>query len=209
MSERTSVRAAVLNSAGSLDFETLYIDDPGPHEVRVRPMAVGLCHSDLHYVDGTHLTELPEVLGHEAAGVVESVGSEVEDLLPGDHVVSSLTMFCGTCRFCVQGRMSLCANRARLRSREPARSPQRAVSPSGNNGRDRGLCRAFSHSSQRCRARAGQSALRCRVALRVCGSDGRGGGDTKRPGSGRSERGSDRHRRDRTLRHSGSKAGGS
>ena len=118
MSERTSVRAAVLNSAGSLDFETLYIDDPGPHEVRVRPMAVGLCHSDLHYVDGTHVTDLPEVLGHEAAGVVESVGSEVEDLLPGDHVVSSLTMFCGTCRFCVRGRMSLCANRARLRTRE-------------------------------------------------------------------------------------------
>jgi S-(hydroxymethyl)glutathione dehydrogenase / alcohol dehydrogenase len=117
MGARTAVRAAVLNAAGTLDFETLHIDEPHPDEVRVRPVAVGLCHSDLHYVDGTHTTDLPEVLGHEAAGIVESAGSNVTEVRPGDHVVSSLTMFCGTCRYCVQGRMSLCQNRSRLRTR--------------------------------------------------------------------------------------------
>lgn len=117
MSTRTPIRAAVLNRAGVLDFETLEIDAPGPDEVRVRPVAVGLCHSDLHYVDGTHATALPEVLGHEAAGVVESVGANVTDLKPGDHVVSSLTMFCGSCAYCVTGRISLCANRGSLRAR--------------------------------------------------------------------------------------------
>lgn len=114
---RTAVRAAVLNSLGSLDFETLYIDEPSENEVRVRPVAVGLCHSDLHYVDGTHQTQLPEVLGHEAAGVVEAVGSQVNDLKPGDHVVSSLTMYCGSCRYCLEGRISLCQNRSSLRQR--------------------------------------------------------------------------------------------
>ena len=95
----------------------LWIDAPGPEEVRVRPVNVGLCHSDLHYVDGTHETQLPEVLGHEAAGVVEAVGEGVTSVEVGDHVVTSLTMFCGRCRYCVTGRISLCAQRARLRSR--------------------------------------------------------------------------------------------
>lgn len=121
MSEREPIRAAVLNRPGTLEFETLHIDAPGANEVRVRPVVVGLCHSDLHYVDGTHTTQLPEVLGHEAAGVVDAVGSNVDDVQVGDHVVSSLTMFCGTCRYCVSGRISLCQNRRRLRARaQPA-----------------------------------------------------------------------------------------
>jgi len=114
---RSDVRAAVLNRPGHLDLETLWVDRPGPREVRVRPVAVGLCHSDLHYIDGTHTTELPEVLGHEAAGVVESVGELVTAVAVGDHVVTSLTMFCGRCRYCTSGRMSLCSERARLRVR--------------------------------------------------------------------------------------------
>lgn len=114
---RTRITAAVLNTPGSLDFESLDIDEPGAFEVRVRPVSVGLCHSDLHYIDGTHRTDLPEVLGHEAAGVVESVGAGVDDIVVGDHVVTSLTQFCGTCRYCTSGRMSLCANRNALRRR--------------------------------------------------------------------------------------------
>ena len=114
---RIGVRASVLRRAGVLEYETLWIDTPGPDEVRIRPHNVGLCHSDLHYLDGTHQTGLPEVLGHEAAGVVESVGERVTSVVPGDHVVTSLTMFCGRCRYCVSGRLSHCAARARLRQR--------------------------------------------------------------------------------------------
>lgn len=114
---RTAIRAAVLNRIGSLDFETVYVDAPSADEVRVRPVFVGLCHSDLHYVDGTHMTRLPEVLGHEGAGVVEAVGSNVTTVQSGDHVVTSLTMFCGSCSYCVTGRLSLCSQRQRLRDR--------------------------------------------------------------------------------------------
>ena len=118
MSEaRDAVRAAVLNRPGTLDLETLWVDRPGPREVRVRPVNVGLCHSDLHYIDGTHTTDLPEVLGHEAAGVVESVGELVTSVEVGDHVVTSLTMFCGRCRYCTSGRMALCSERANMRRR--------------------------------------------------------------------------------------------
>jgi S-(hydroxymethyl)glutathione dehydrogenase/alcohol dehydrogenase len=117
---RTAIRAAVLNKPGRLDLETLWVDRPGPLEVRVRPVNVGLCHSDLHYIDGTHTTNLPEVLGHEAAGVVESVGELVTAVEVGDHVVTSLTVFCGRCRYCTSGRMSLCSERATLRQRPRA-----------------------------------------------------------------------------------------
>ncbi len=86
MSERTPVRAAVLNTPGRLDLQTVHVDSPGPQEVRVRPAHVGLCHSDLHYIDGTHTTDLPEILGHEAAGVVEAVGRDVTALQVGARV---------------------------------------------------------------------------------------------------------------------------
>jgi S-(hydroxymethyl)glutathione dehydrogenase/alcohol dehydrogenase len=114
---RRPAHAAVLNEPGHLDLETLWVDSPGPREVRIRPLFVGLCHSDLHYIDGTHRTDMPEVLGHEAAGVVEAVGDQVTAVSVGDHVVTSLTMFCGRCRYCVTGRISLCRNRAALRRR--------------------------------------------------------------------------------------------
>ncbi|MFE3059438.1 Zn-dependent alcohol dehydrogenase [Nocardia sp. NPDC059239] len=123
MSERgaDAVRAAVLNTApGILEFEDLLLDTPGPHEVRVRTMAVGLCHTDLHYIDAVWRTDLPEVLGHEAAGVVEAVGSEVTAVSPGDHVVTCMTAFCGRCRFCLDGRLTLCVNHSALRTRPRA-----------------------------------------------------------------------------------------
>ena len=112
------MKAAVLNSAsGRLDIEDIEIDAPGTHEVLVRTAAVGLCHSDLHYVDAVFETVLPEILGHEAAGVVEAVGSEVRSVAPGDHVVTCLTIFCGHCRYCTNGQLSLCENRDELRRR--------------------------------------------------------------------------------------------
>ncbi|WP_406293120.1 Zn-dependent alcohol dehydrogenase [Embleya sp. NBC_00888] len=112
------MRAAVLNAApGRLEFEDLDLDAPGPREVLVRTAAVGLCHSDLQYLDAHWPTTLPEVLGHEASGVVEAVGAQVTATVPGDHVVACLTAFCGRCRYCLDGRLTLCVDHSRLRTR--------------------------------------------------------------------------------------------
>ena len=103
------MKAAVLVQPNApLEIEELSIAKPGPHEVLIRTAACGLCHSDLHFIEGTYPHALPAVPGHEAAGVVEAVGSEVRTVKPGDHVVSCLSAFCGHCEFCVTGRMALC-----------------------------------------------------------------------------------------------------
>jgi S-(hydroxymethyl)glutathione dehydrogenase/alcohol dehydrogenase len=101
--------AALLREIGApLELVDIEVDDPAPHEVLVRVKASGLCHSDLHFIDGTYRHALPTVLGHEAAGIVEAVGSEVDYVTVGDHVVSSLAPFCGSCDFCLSGRPNLC-----------------------------------------------------------------------------------------------------
>jgi S-(hydroxymethyl)glutathione dehydrogenase/alcohol dehydrogenase len=103
------MKAAVLIQPGSpLEIEELSISNPGPHEVLIRTAACGLCHSDLHFIDGAYPHPLPAVPGHEAAGIVEAVGSEVRTVKVGDAVVTCLSAFCGHCEFCVTGRMSLC-----------------------------------------------------------------------------------------------------
>ena len=132
--DRRQMRAAVSNGPGTLDYEDVHIDAPAAGEVRVRVVSVGLCHSDLHYVDGTHTTEFPEILGHEAAGIVEAVGFGVTSLSVGDRVVASLTMFCGRCRSCVTGRMSLCSERAALRTRPAPAVLNDAEQPVGTMG---------------------------------------------------------------------------
>jgi S-(hydroxymethyl)glutathione dehydrogenase/alcohol dehydrogenase len=78
--------------------------------VLVRTVATGVCHSDLHVVDGVGRFALdrPMVLGHEGAGIVEAVGAEVTTLKPGDHVVACLSGFCGTCEQCLAGHPNLC-----------------------------------------------------------------------------------------------------
>lgn len=103
------MKAAVLVEPGSpLQFHDLAIAKPGPHEVLIRTVACGLCHSDLHFIDGAYPHPLPAVPGHEAAGIVEAVGSEVRTVKVGDAVVTCISAFCGHCEFCVTGRMSLC-----------------------------------------------------------------------------------------------------
>jgi S-(hydroxymethyl)glutathione dehydrogenase / alcohol dehydrogenase len=103
------MKAAVLIAPGRpLEIETLSIAKPGPHEVLIRTAACGLCHSDLHFMEGTYPHPLPAVPGHEAAGIVEAVGSEVRTVKVGDAVVTCLSAFCGHCEFCVTGRMALC-----------------------------------------------------------------------------------------------------
>ncbi len=103
------MKAAVLIEAGKpLQIEQVHIANPGPHEVLIRTAACGLCHSDLHFIEGAYPHPLPAIPGHEAAGIVEAVGSEVRTVKVGDAVVTCLSAFCGHCEYCVTGRMSLC-----------------------------------------------------------------------------------------------------
>ena len=105
------MRAAVIEAFGEpLVIRDLAIESPGPHEVLLRTAAVGLCHSDLHFIQGMRKFPLPGVLGHEVSAIVEAIGSGVKDLKPGDHVVGALSVFCGTCRQCLGGRFALCAD---------------------------------------------------------------------------------------------------
>lgn len=103
------MKAAVLNEIpGQLQIEDISIGSPGPREVLVRTVAAGLCHSDLHFMEGTYTTAVPAVLGHESAGVVEEVGSMVSYVKPGDHVITCLAAFCGHCEHCLGGHPARC-----------------------------------------------------------------------------------------------------
>ena len=103
------MKAAVLIEPGKpLVIEEVMISNPGPHEVLIRTAACGLCHSDLHFIEGIYPHPLPAIPGHEAAGIVEAVGNEVRSVKVGDAVVTCLSAFCGTCEYCVSGRMALC-----------------------------------------------------------------------------------------------------
>lgn len=120
-----TAKAAILRETGKpLTIETIEIDAPGPREVRIKTKACGVCHSDLHMADGNYPWKYPTVLGHEAAGVVESVGELVTYVKPGDHVITCLSAFCGECEYCLSGHMSLCDNPALMRM--PGEKPRLA-----------------------------------------------------------------------------------
>ncbi|MBZ3905922.1 MULTISPECIES: S-(hydroxymethyl)mycothiol dehydrogenase [Streptomyces] len=103
------VRAVVARKKGApVSVETVLVPDPGPGEALVRVQACGVCHTDLHYREGGINDEFPFLLGHEAAGVVESVGEGVTDVAPGDFVVLNWRAVCGTCRACRRGRPWYC-----------------------------------------------------------------------------------------------------
>jgi S-(hydroxymethyl)glutathione dehydrogenase/alcohol dehydrogenase len=93
-----------------LTIEAVDLDKPLGREVLVRTVATGVCHSDLHVVDGVGRFPLdrPIVLGHEGAGIVEAVGADVVTVQPGDHVVACLSGFCGSCPQCLSGHPNLC-----------------------------------------------------------------------------------------------------
>jgi Zn-dependent alcohol dehydrogenase len=110
------VTAAVLYEVKkSVVVEDVELLDPGPHEVRVRWAANGVCHSDLHVITGDYPHPLPVVLGHEAAGVVEAIGPGVETVAVGDHVCSSYIPSCGRCWYCIGGQPTMCALRDKPR----------------------------------------------------------------------------------------------
>ncbi len=103
------MKAAVLHEVNKpLEIEDVHISKPGPREVLVRTVAAGVCHSDLHFANGSYPYPLPAILGHESAGIVEQVGSMVTYVKPGDHVITCLSAFCGHCEYCLTGHMSLC-----------------------------------------------------------------------------------------------------
>ncbi|MDX3355662.1 S-(hydroxymethyl)mycothiol dehydrogenase [Streptomyces sp. ME01-24h] len=105
------VRAVVAREKGSpVSLETIVVPDPGPGEALVRIQACGVCHTDLHYREGGINDDFPFLLGHEAAGVVESVGEGVTDVAPGDFVVLNWRAVCGQCRACLRGRPWYCFN---------------------------------------------------------------------------------------------------
>lgn len=111
------IKAAVLEAMGTagpyatsrpLTVQEIELDGPGQGEVLVRISAAGLCHSDLSVINGDRPRPMPMVLGHEAFGIVEDVGSGVDDLAKGDHVVCVFVPSCGHCNPCAQGRPALC-----------------------------------------------------------------------------------------------------
>ena len=91
-----------------VSIETIVIPDPGPGEAVVAIQACGVCHTDLHYREGGINDDFPFLLGHEAAGVVESVGEGVTNVTPGDFVILNWRAVCGTCRSCLRGRPWYC-----------------------------------------------------------------------------------------------------
>lgn len=91
-------------------LETIIVPDPGPGEARVKVLACGVCHTDLHYRQGAINDDFPFLLGHEAAGIVESVGPDVTDVAPGDYVILNWRAVCGQCRACLRGRPWYCFN---------------------------------------------------------------------------------------------------
>jgi S-(hydroxymethyl)glutathione dehydrogenase/alcohol dehydrogenase len=106
-----SVRAAVLHELGKpLDIEELDLVDTQPDQVRVRIAASGVCHSDLSVVRGRLPHPTPVVLGHEGAGIVTQIGSDVTRVKVGDHVVLDWIPACGSCAFCQRGEIHLCEN---------------------------------------------------------------------------------------------------
>ncbi|MCF3120970.1 S-(hydroxymethyl)mycothiol dehydrogenase [Streptomyces arenae] len=89
-------------------IETIVVPDPGPGEAVVKVQACGVCHTDLHYREGGINDDFPFLLGHEAAGVVESVGEGVTEVAPGDFVILNWRAVCGQCRACLRGRPQYC-----------------------------------------------------------------------------------------------------
>ncbi len=105
------VRGVIARSVGKpVELVTINVPDPGPGEAVVGIQACGVCHTDLHYREGGINDEFPFLLGHEAAGIVESVGDGVTEVAPGDFVILNWRAVCGQCRACTRGRPQYCFN---------------------------------------------------------------------------------------------------
>jgi len=118
------MKAAVMRANNApLSIEEVSISKPGAREVLVRTAASGICHSDLHVIEGGLPMPPPTILGHEPAGVVLAVGSEVREFAPGDHVIGCISAWCGSCANCLKGRPYLCSGAETLQ-RGPEEEPR-------------------------------------------------------------------------------------
>ena len=103
------VNGVIASAKGApVSVTKIIVPDPGPGEALVRVQACGVCHTDLHYREGAINDDFPFLLGHEASGIVESVGAGVENVAPGDFVIIAWRAPCGACRSCVRGRPWYC-----------------------------------------------------------------------------------------------------
>ncbi len=103
------VRGVIARAKGApVEITTVTVPDPGPGEALVQVQACGVCHTDLHYREGGIGSDFPYLLGHEAAGLVEAVGSDVTGVRPGDFVILNWRAVCGQCRACRRGRPWYC-----------------------------------------------------------------------------------------------------
>jgi alcohol dehydrogenase len=118
-------KAAVLRTIGAprpyaqsrpISIEEVDLAPPAPVEMLVRIGGAGLCHSDLSIVNGDRARPVPIALGHEGSGEVVEVGSAIDDVRPGDHVVFQFSASCGRCRRCVEGRPQVCEKAARAKA---------------------------------------------------------------------------------------------
>src|SRR5271166_3541972 len=106
------MKALLLSEYKKLDIVDLPTPLPAEDELLIRIQACGICGSDVHGYDGSTGRRLPPiVMGHEAAGIVEAVGSAVQSFRPGDRVTFDSTVYCGECFFCLRGQVNLCDNR--------------------------------------------------------------------------------------------------
>ena len=188
---RTLVRAAVfLGASAGFRLEELLLDPPGPGEVRVRMLASGVCHSDLHVLDGDWERPSPVAMGHEGAGIVEAlgpgVGSRPGDPGVGDLVVLAWTAPCGACPACVRGEGFLCADprgaghrrvAADVRLRRPDGTPVGVYSGIGTMASHQVVAAEAAIPVDRRPSGGGGRAPRLR------GDDRRGGRDRGRPAS--------------------------
>ena len=103
------VKGVVAHGKGApVRIETINVPDPGPGEAVVKISTCGVCHTDLHYREGGINDDFPFLLGHEAAGIVESVGPDVTNVVPGDFVILNWRAVCGNCRACRRGEPWYC-----------------------------------------------------------------------------------------------------
>src|SRR5436853_7936995 len=108
------MKAAVLHAPNQpLTIEDVSLTKPTNREVLLRTAFAGLCHSDLHFIEGLYSHPTPCVLGHESSAVVEAVGTDVTYVAPGDHVITCLSVFCRTCAQCFTGPPNLSGHHQR------------------------------------------------------------------------------------------------
>lgn len=106
------MKALLLSEYNHLEVKDLPAPVPDPDEILIEVSACGICGSDVHGYDGSTGRRIPPIImGHEAAGTVVAVGSEVRNFKPGDRVTFDSTVYCGTCAYCVKGEVNLCNQR--------------------------------------------------------------------------------------------------